>query len=77
MARIRCKTVMEGPGPHETIVSINTKEGREEEVIVPRTMIVNGTLEVGRIGAQANTVLIELPINLHRETGDFGCTMTF
>jgi len=61
MARIRCKFVMDGPGPSERIIAISTKGGGEEEVILPKNLIQNDTLEVGRVGGTAESVLIELP----------------
>lgn len=63
MARIRIKTVLEGPGPAEAIIAIPRTDGREEEVVVPRDIIQNGTIEVGRVSGEENAgpVLVELP----------------
>jgi len=52
---------MNGPGPDEQIVSIPTKSGGEEEVILPNALVRDDTVEVGRIGGTADSVLIELP----------------
>jgi hypothetical protein len=60
--RIKCKTVLEGPGPFEAIVAIGRSDGREEEVVVPREMIENDTLRVGRVAEKQDSILIELPI---------------
>jgi hypothetical protein len=60
--RLRCKTVMEGPGPHETIVAFGRTDGREEEVVVPKDMVAGGRLSVGRIADRDDAVLIELPL---------------
>jgi hypothetical protein len=60
--RIRCKTVMVGPGPSEAIVAINRTDGREEELVVPLGMVENGTLAVDRIATENDTVLVELPM---------------
>jgi hypothetical protein len=59
--RVRVKTVMDGPGPGETIVAISIKGGGEEEVILPKSFVQNDTLEVGRVGGNQDSVLIELP----------------
>ncbi len=63
MARIKVKTVLEGPGPAEAIIAIPRTDGREEEVVVPRDLIQNDTIEVGRVSAANSTgpVLVELP----------------
>ena len=63
MARIKIKTVFEGPGPAEAIVAISRTDGREEEVVVPKDMIQNGTIEVGRVSTTEGSgpVLVELP----------------
>jgi hypothetical protein len=59
--RIRIRKVMDGPGPPETIVAIETKGGLDEEVILPKDLVKNETIEVGSVGQQENSVLIELP----------------
>ena len=61
-ARLHFKTVMDGPGPNEQIVAFGRTDGREEEVVVPRAIIEGGTLPVGRIATEDDSVLIELPI---------------
>lgn len=61
MARVRVTTVMDGPGPDETIVSIAIKGGGEEEVILPKNFVKNDNVEVGRVGGDKDSVLIELP----------------
>jgi hypothetical protein len=61
MARIRFKAVMDGPGPSERIIAIPVKGGGEEEVILSKDLIQGDTLEVGKIGGTADSVLIELP----------------
>lgn len=61
MAKIRVKSVMDGPGPTERIISIPTSGGGEEEVILSRDLIEGDTLEVGRVGSRGEAVLIELP----------------
>jgi hypothetical protein len=59
--RVRVRPVMDGPGPDEQIVAIQIKGGGEEEVILPKDFIQNDTLEVGRVGGNQDSVLIELP----------------
>ena len=45
----------------ETIIAILLKGGGEEEVILPTSFVQNGTVEVGRVGGDQDSVLIELP----------------
>ena len=59
--RIRCKTVMEGPGPSEKIVAIAVHGGGEEEVILSKDLVRNDTIEVGKVGSSNGSILIELP----------------
>ena len=59
--RVRVKTVMDGPGPGEAIIAISKKGGGEEEVILPKSLVQNDTVEVGRVGGTEESVLIELP----------------
>ena len=59
--RVKIRTVMHGPGPSEAIVAIEKKEGGQEEVVVDRRLICDGTIEVAKIGADNESVLVELP----------------
>ena len=61
MARVRFKSVMDGPSPSERIISISLKGGGEEEIILSKDLVSGDTLEVGKVGATADKVLIELP----------------
>lgn len=61
MAKIRFKSVMDGPGPTERIIAIRTTGGGEEEVILSKDLIQGETLEVGRVGIRGESTLIELP----------------
>lgn len=61
MTRVRVTTVMDGPGPDETIVAIAIKGGGEEEVILPKSFVQDDTVEVDRVGGNNESVLIELP----------------
>jgi hypothetical protein len=61
MARIRITPVMDGPGPRERIIAISTKGGGQEEVILPKELIQDDTLEVGKVATADGSVLIELP----------------
>ena len=52
---------MEGPGPSEALVRIETKDGREE-VIVDVSLITDGALDVGPVLVRRDEHgLIELP----------------
>jgi hypothetical protein len=58
---IRCRKLMDGPGPSEAIVSIHTTGG-DEEVVVYTGLLLNGSLDVGpRLSDQRDRVLVELP----------------
>ncbi len=60
--RVKVKTIMDGPGPGETIIAISVKGGGEEEVILPKSFVQgDNTVEVGRVGGNQDSVLIELP----------------
>jgi hypothetical protein len=59
--RIKCKTVMEGPGPSEKIVAIPVRGGGEEEVILPKDLVKDETNEVGEVRRSNGSILIELP----------------
>jgi hypothetical protein len=52
---------MEGPGPSETVVAIHTREGKEEEVILHRSLVTNGSIEVGGVAVEDHSTLVELP----------------
>jgi hypothetical protein len=58
---IRCRKLMDGPGPSEALVSVITTDG-EEEVVVYAGLLSNGSLEVGpRLLSNNDRVLVELP----------------
>jgi hypothetical protein len=59
--RVRVKTVLQGPGPSEAVVSIRTRADREEEVVVHRDQIEDDTLQVWPIGEKGGELLVELP----------------
>lgn len=59
---IKCMPLMDGPGPSEKLVAIQTAEGTQEEVAVYTGLVKNGFLEVGpAISRDQNRVLVELP----------------
>ena len=60
--RIRCKLVVEGPGPSEAVVAVKTARGPLEEVVVYTGLLQNEQLEVGPfLGSRDGQTLIELP----------------
>lgn len=61
MLRIRCKEMMEGPGPDEKVVQVETVGGAQEEVVVDRRSIYDGGLEVGGVSSDRGSLLVELP----------------
>lgn len=62
MYRVKVKTVGDGQHPSETIVSVTTTEGEQEELIVDRRALEGGTLRIGYpLRRQGGQFLIELP----------------
>jgi hypothetical protein len=59
--RIRYNSRVDGPGPSEAIVTVTTRNGSEEEVILDRSYIEGDTISVSRIGQEDDAVLVELP----------------
>ena len=60
--QIKCKHLMDGPGPSEAIVSIVTADGQQEEVVVYTGLLRDGYLEVGPVlGNRDGETLVELP----------------
>lgn len=59
--RVRCMTLLDGPGPAEQIVAVPTANGAYEEVVVHRNCMIDGALEVAAILDRGDQVLVELP----------------
>jgi len=58
---IPCREIAEGPGPREAVIEVETRDG-SVELVVSRSLVKNGTLEVGSvIGRDNGHSLIELP----------------
>ncbi|MGP9819722.1 hypothetical protein ACTZWW_06885 [Salinarimonas sp. NSM] len=58
---VKCERLLEGPGPSEALVRIETRDGAEE-IIVDSSLVVGGALDVGPIvGMRDGLALIELP----------------
>ena len=59
---IKCEKQMDGPGPSEAIVAVQTSDGNQEEVVVDVELLRNGYLDVGPVlGNRNGETLIELP----------------
>jgi hypothetical protein len=59
---IKCNLLGPGPGPSEKVVSITTRDGEAEEVILSTHDLENNYLEVGSpLALEDNSYLIELP----------------
>ncbi|TCM57648.1 hypothetical protein C8J36_102451 [Rhizobium sp. PP-F2F-G48] len=59
--RIRFKKIMEGPGPSEVVIEVQTVEGTEE-IIVDASILKDGAIDVGSVISQRDgQFLIELP----------------
>jgi hypothetical protein len=59
---VKCNILGNGPGPKEKIVSISTKDGQSEEVILSEYDLDNGYLDVGfALATEGDCFLVELP----------------
>jgi hypothetical protein len=61
-----CKLLVESKGeglhPSQLVVSVKTKDGNVEELLVDRSLVSNGKLEVNHpVGEDGDNVLVELP----------------
>ena len=63
MYRVKVQTVGDGQHPSEAVISVNTADGRQEELIVDRRSLEGGGwLRIGYpLRNQAGQFLIELP----------------
>ena len=60
--RLQVTRISEGPGPGEVVVSVITATGRQEQVVVHVTGIVDDTIDVGYpLAINEEQRLIELP----------------
>ena len=60
--RLQVTRISEGPGPGEVVVSVRTATGRQEQVVVHVTGIVDDTIDVGYpLASNEDQRLIELP----------------
>jgi hypothetical protein len=60
--RLRVKRVLEGPGPGEVVVKVETTSGIYEEVILYAKTIEGDTVEIGHpIARVEEQSLVELP----------------
>lgn len=59
---LKCRKLMEGPGPSEAIVEVVTKDGDTLELIVDTDLVEDDYLRIGPVVARQNGgLLIELP----------------
>jgi hypothetical protein len=59
--RLKCRPLMNGPGPSETTVSITTSEGKDQ-LVVDSELVHGDLLEVLRVLEQdKDRALVELP----------------
>jgi len=62
MYRVKVRTVGVGQHPSEAVVSVNTADGRQEELIVDKRSLEGGSLRIGYpLKKQDGQFLIELP----------------
>lgn len=69
MYRVRVRTVGVGQHPSEAVVSVNTADGKQEELIVDKRSLEEEWLRIGYpLKSQAGQFLIELPRETMRGT---------
>ena len=69
MYRVKVRTVGVGQHPSEAVVSVNTADGKQEELIVDKRSLEEGWLRIGYpLRSQAGQLLIELPRETMRGT---------
>jgi hypothetical protein len=62
MLRLKITMIGVGQHPSETVVSLTTADGSNEELIVDKRSVVDGTVKVGYpISRDGNRWLVELP----------------
>lgn len=62
MYRVKVRTVGDGQHPSEAVVSVNTADGKQEELIVDRRSLEGGALRIGYpVMSKEGQFLIELP----------------
>jgi hypothetical protein len=62
MYRVKVRTVGDGQHPSEAVVSVNTADGKQEELIVDKRSLEEGWLRVGYpLRSHSGQFLIELP----------------
>ena len=58
---LKCRYLMDGPGPSEVVIEIATEDGTEE-VILNKKSLKDGEIDVGSVIAErGNLRLVELP----------------
>jgi hypothetical protein len=58
---LRCRKLMDGPGPSESVIEI-TVDGGTEELVVHNNALKGDAIEIGSvIGERAGLSLVELP----------------
>src|SRR3954471_14790821 len=69
MYRVKVRTVGVGQHPSEAVVSVNTADGKQEELIVDKRSLEEGWLRIGYpLRSNAGQFLIELPRETMRGT---------
>ncbi|MCH7543701.1 MAG: hypothetical protein IIB65_08690 [Proteobacteria bacterium] len=60
--RLKIRKLMDGPGPNEALVAVNSASGAIEQVVVHRTAIEHDMIDVGHpIHQTEDKALVELP----------------
>lgn len=61
LMKLNIQSAIDGSVPSETVVTILTASGGNEEVVVHRDQVKDNRMDVGFIGKQEKRVLVELP----------------
>ena len=60
--RVKVQTVGQGTHPSETVVTVTTADGTQEELVVDQRSIESGSIRIGYpVDARDDQFLIELP----------------
>ena len=59
---VKVKRLADGPGPSETVIGIQTSDGRQEEVVLSSKLVDSDMVDLGKpLLREDDNVLVELP----------------
>lgn len=59
--KLKCTDISFGPTPYEAVVTIGTIDGGSEQLVVDRSLVGDGSLDVAPVHRNNGHVLVELP----------------